>query len=153
MKLPQSKTPQIILIQDLHAHYGVQKNISGILEFLTKKLTFKIAVEGASGPIDSSVMALFPDEKIKLAASDYLMRQGELTGAEYFAVMHGLPQALTGVEDLNYYTLHRDLFRKTLADRDQLVHSLKTIQSDIAPLRKKLYSRHVRHIQRTHRRV
>src|SRR5262245_1985039 len=34
-----SKTPpQVILIQDLHAHYGAQKNIAGILEFLTKKL-------------------------------------------------------------------------------------------------------------------
>src|SRR5882672_2987692 len=29
----------VILIQDLHAHYGVQKNIAGILEFLSKKLS------------------------------------------------------------------------------------------------------------------
>src|SRR5262245_61792143 len=28
----------VILIQDLHAHYGAQKNIAGILEFLAKKL-------------------------------------------------------------------------------------------------------------------
>src|ERR1700687_3604105 len=89
-------TPLVILIQDLHAHYGVQKNIAGILEFLTRKLSspeatqqssspavtgrgsinnmmdprqghsgvtasglpFALAVEGASGPIDSSVLAL-----------------------------------------------------------------------------------------------
>jgi len=37
-------------------------------------------------------MALFPDEKVKLAASDYLMREGELTGAEYFAIQRGLPE-------------------------------------------------------------
>src|SRR5947207_2158212 len=28
------EAPLVILIQDLHAHYGVQKNIAGILNFL-----------------------------------------------------------------------------------------------------------------------
>ena len=169
--------PLVILIQDLHVHYGVQRNIAGILESLAKKLgkgdagtrghgdtentsdspsprvpasprlPFALAVEGASGPIDSSVMALFPDPKIKQEAADYLMREGELTGAEYFAVMRGLPRALTGAEDLRYYTIHRNLFRKTLADRSRLVRALRAIQSDIRPLRKKLYSSVVRKIQ------
>src|SRR5690348_14242064 len=53
----------VILIQDLHAHYGVQKNIAALLEFLSERLPYKspaagampfaLAVEGASGPIDS----------------------------------------------------------------------------------------------------
>ena len=141
--------PLVILIQDLHAHYGVQKNIAGILDFLSEKLSsslpgpsltrslaqpFALAVEGASGPIDSSVMALFPDQKIKLAASDYLMREGELTGAEYFAIQRGLPHLLVGAEDEKFYTVHRELFRKTLADRNELVASLKAIQHDIDDL-------------------
>src|SRR5579871_4124096 len=121
--------PLVILIQDLHAHYGVQKNIAGLLDFLSEKLSifssslpllrspappFALAVEGASGPIDSSVMALYPDEKIKLAAADYLMREGELTGAEYFAIKRGLPNFLVGAENEKYYLAHRELFRKTL---------------------------------------
>src|SRR5258708_26535376 len=81
---------RVILIQDLHAHYGVQKNIAGILDFLSTHLSspavvsggsmdprlrhsgmtadavpFALAVEGAQGPVDSSVMALFPDQEIK----------------------------------------------------------------------------------------
>jgi RNA polymerase sigma factor (sigma-70 family) len=166
--------PLVILVQDLHAHYGAQKNIAGLLEFLAKKLEpanrrpgdlaniavspprplapsprlpFALAVEGASGPIDSSVMALFPDPKIKQEAADYLMREGELTGAEYFAVMRGLPDALHGVEDLRLYTLHRDLFRKTLEDRQETVQALRKIQADLIPLRKKLYSDPVKAIQ------
>jgi len=31
--------PLVILIQDLHAHYGVQKNIAGLLDFLSNKLS------------------------------------------------------------------------------------------------------------------
>jgi hypothetical protein len=171
----EGEGPFVILIQDLHAHYGVQKNIAGLLDFLAEKLKaeqpkseqprggttntavppsgisaslhfrnlvvppsadppFALAVEGASGPIDSSVMALFPDEKVKLAASDYLMREGELTGAEFFAIKHGLPHLLVGVENEKYYLVHRDLFRKTLTDREELVKTLKGLQSDINAL-------------------
>jgi len=79
-------------------------------------------------------MALFPDEKIKLAASDYLMREGELSGAEYFAIKRGIPNLLVGAEDEKFYTVHRDLFRKTLADRQELVSTLKSIQHDINEL-------------------
>src|SRR5258708_13789880 len=32
------QVPQVILIQDLHANYGVQKNIAGILEFLSRRI-------------------------------------------------------------------------------------------------------------------
>jgi len=43
----------------------------------------------------------FSQPKIKQEAADYLMREGELTGAEYFAAMRGLPNALNGVEDMS----------------------------------------------------
>jgi len=160
--------PLIVLIQDLHAHYGAQKNIAGILDFLDKRLQknpplvpplskggaggfppFALAVEGASGPIDSSVMALFPDQKIKQSAADYLMREGELTGMEYFAVMKGLPNLLVGVEDSRYYNLHRDLFRKTLADRQELVGLLKGIDADIKPLENRFYGPSLQSFQKT----
>src|ERR1019366_7224886 len=43
-----SSTKQVILIQDLHAHYGVQKNIAGILDFLTTKLSSPAANQSSS---------------------------------------------------------------------------------------------------------
>src|SRR5690348_9095799 len=33
-----AKNPLVIVVQDLHSHYGVQKNIAGLLEFFSKKL-------------------------------------------------------------------------------------------------------------------
>src|SRR5258708_26557782 len=39
VRLSGSKNSKlVVLIQDLHAHYGAQKNIAGLLEFLTEKL-------------------------------------------------------------------------------------------------------------------
>jgi hypothetical protein len=149
------KSPLVILIQDLHAHYGVQKNIAGMLDFFTKKMDsktagqipFALGVEGAEGPIDTSLMALFPDAKLKQSALDFLMKQGELTGMEYFAAMHNQPQLLTGVEDIHYYTLHRDLFRKTLKERNELVGMLTVLQDELTPLRPRMYSPAVAEIQ------
>src|SRR6185437_5628600 len=82
--LTGSRLPEVILIQDLHVNYGGQKNISGLLEFLSQRLKggngetenrrngdqlfspsprfsvspflpFTVAVEGASGSRDSSI--------------------------------------------------------------------------------------------------
>jgi hypothetical protein len=146
------KAPLVVLIQDLHTHYGVQKNIAGLLDFLADHLSastsrrvktappFALAVEGASGPIDSSILANFPDAKVKEVASQFLMYKGELSGAEYFAVKHGQPKLLVGVENDQYYNLHRELFRKTYENRKKLVDTLSAIDHDIATLPRKLYS-------------
>ena|GEM_PF-6891592 len=157
----EPRVPLIILIQDLHAHYGVQKNIAALLEFFQKKISvaphpslspsptlpFAVAVEGAEGPVDNSVLALFPDHNVRMAASDYLMREGELTGADYFAINHGLPRALIGVENNQYYTLNRELFRKTLSARSELVHTLQTIQNELDHVASRICSKHVRGLE------
>ena len=155
---PSDKQKLVILIQDLHVNYGVQRNIAALLDFFAKKLPVKpttlgsslpytLAVEGASGPIDISVMALFPDQKIKQKALDYLMHEGELTGMEYFAAMRGVPNLLVGVEDGRYYNIHRELFRKTIENRIQLVHMLRGIQADIKAIGPNVYSKDLRSFQ------
>jgi hypothetical protein len=184
IKLSSNPQPLVILIQDLHAHYGVQKNIAKILDVLSTRLSlagvgtadaetrrhgdterkqdvsprppvpasprlpFALAVEGASGPIDTSALALFPDAQIKLRAADYLMREAELTGTEYFAIQKSLPRLLVGVEDERYYALHRDLFRKTYADREQLVQWLQGLRSELVFLGEQTYSKEIKNFRR-----
>lgn len=149
--------PKVVLIQDLHAHYGVQKNIAGILEFLQKKLSsyatqsappFVLAVEGAQGPLDSSALAHFPKDPFKEPALDYLMRQGELTGMEYFAALEGHSHLLVGVEDQRLYELHRKLFRNTYSKRQRLIQALQSVQTDIRSLRRVYYSREMFQVQK-----
>src|ERR1035437_7975816 len=52
---PTANGKLVILIQDLHAHYGAQKNISGILDFLSERLpkTSSSAATGG-GPMHGS---------------------------------------------------------------------------------------------------
>jgi hypothetical protein len=134
-------SPLVILIQDLHAHYGVQKNIAALLDFIRqKKGSFPLAVEGAQGPIDSSVLALFPNGPLKQQALDFLMRQGELTGMEYFAAQHRQSHLLVGVEDNRFYQAHRQLFRQTYPDRTELVHALQGLGADLDSLASRVSS-------------
>lgn len=171
---PGKKNPLVIIIQDLHINFDAQKNIAGLLEFLSEKLAsehrslgasgkevapthqgtdapmppFAVAVEGAQGPIDTSVLATFPDPKIKERAADYLMREGELTGAEYFAAKRGISNLLVGVENGTYYNLHRDLFRKTFNDRQTLVGILKALNHEFKALRKRTYGLKLQNLQK-----
>src|SRR5262249_16822176 len=70
---------------------------------------------------------------------------------EYFAAMRGVPNLLVGVEDGNYYTLHRDLFRKTFKDRERMVGMLKELESQIQLLKPRVFSRDLRHFDVKHR--
>jgi serine/threonine protein phosphatase PrpC len=151
--LKSDKAPTVVLIQDLHAHYQVQKNISAILNHLNvtlggreNKLPFKLAVEGASGSIVSSYIANYPESRAKRAALDKLMRQGDLTGAEHFALQHRLPYALVGVENADFYKTHRELFRTTIEQREQLVKSLKDVSNELQQTSKSILSSRVRRI-------
>jgi len=167
--------PKVILIQDLHAHYGAQKNIAKLLEFFDSRLRdsviprvrkgdstlrnsgisesppFALAVEGAEGPIDlSPLVGTVPglpeglSPALRNEALDYLMREGELTGMEYFAITHNQPHLLQGVEDFRYYNTHRELFRQTYEKREKLVLRLTAIQRDLQDLRPKVYSPELR---------
>src|SRR6185295_5165318 len=78
---------------------------------------------------------------------DALMKEGEMTGAEYFAVRRGLPNALVGVEDAKLYNVHRDLFRRTLAGRRELASELRGIRGELRLLSRRLFSPELRRLQ------
>lgn len=139
-----SQQPLVILIQDLHANYGVQKNITGLLEFLSTKFSsitpphphaptptrpFVVGVEGASGPLDHTLLAQFPNRLVAEKAAELLMRQAELTGAESYAVNTRQPWLLNGIENNVLYRRNLEVFRNTFAARQTMVSELQNIQT------------------------
>lgn len=95
----------LILIQDLHCNYEVQKNIQGILQRLTRQdnQLKLVTVEGASGIIPTLDIGLIKDTPAKRAVADYFVAQGKLTGADYFAVCDDLSIELYGAEEAKLY--------------------------------------------------
>ena len=77
----------VVLIQDLHANVGVQKNIAAILYRLlhmNKSQTLLVCVEGASGEGDVSLLRSLP-RFIRHGFEALLLHRAYLTGAELAA--------------------------------------------------------------------
>jgi hypothetical protein len=141
------KSQLVVQIQDLHANYGVQTNIVKLLEFLDSRLgegNYRVAVEGAQGPISITELARIADHDLKTKVCDRLMKDAELTGTEYFSIVRGRPNLLWGVEDQRYHHANIALFQATYRGKQQLARTLSQLQSDLQPIKEKFYSRVMR---------
>ncbi len=104
IKYERHQGPLVILIQDLHCNYEVQMNIAKLIEKLSQEQDLNlVAVEGSSQPINATEIRSFPLKKIREEVSDYFVRQGKLTGAEYCAATGKNPIRLEGIEDPGLY--------------------------------------------------
>ncbi len=83
---PPRPDPRLVLhVQNAHANYGAQMKIKELLQYLHKTYGFKtIFVEGASEDLNPDYLRMFPDRERNMKLADFLMQQGELTGAELF---------------------------------------------------------------------
>lgn len=124
----------VVIIQDLHCHPGVQKNISEILSRLHKDYNIKnIFVEGASGDFDTGWLSSMQDREFSLKAADALLAAGRLTGSEYFAYKNGRDDLLKGMENK----------REHLRNLERLVSIVgygKDIQAVLSGMEKELAS-------------
>ncbi|MFC2062229.1 hypothetical protein ACFLUV_06930, partial [Elusimicrobiota bacterium] len=120
--------PGVILIQDLHANYEVQKNILAILNYIDKNHGIdRIGVEGNSEKVDVSLIASIPDNNIKAGVIDYFMQKGYVTGAENFTSYRKIP-VLDGLEEEELYQKDKTLLLSSLNHRPDIIQYLERIK-------------------------
>ncbi|MFH1416153.1 MAG: cyclic nucleotide-binding domain-containing protein [Elusimicrobiota bacterium] len=125
------KYPMVILIQDLHANFEVQKNISGILEHIdTNYGISKIGLEGSPSDkkIDFSIVSSIPNASRKEESVDFFMKNGLIKGAEGFAALKKNSPPVYGIEDSELYDKNRDVLLSSLNNREQVVEYLQRIK-------------------------
>lgn len=125
----------IICIEDLHCHYEVQKNIASILGQLTKNQGIRlVGLEGGSGQVDLGPLKTFPVAWLRQLAADYFMKQGKVTGAEYFVSGRDTAVELFGVEN---EALYQQAYHKVKAflnlETQGLMADLQGLLSDLKP--------------------
>jgi hypothetical protein len=126
----------VILIEDLHANYGVQKNIMGMLSFIQPRVTagdrpMILGAEAAWGPIDTSYFRNITP-KVRKAMCDIFLKEAEISATEHFAVTSEKPVQLVGVDSKEDYLLHRDLIRRSMAARLKLADKVDSLRASIA---------------------
>jgi len=127
----EHQNESIIIVQDFHGNEEVQKNCAAILRRYRNWLNgkdFLISTEGAAGFIDYSVPASMPEAPIREKVFSILLRDGQINGAEYYAITRKDPVLIYGAEDEAAYVRNLELYRK--AQR-----SLSDIRNTLAPLK------------------
>lgn len=132
----------IIHIQDAHASLSAQYSIVDLLDDLSKnyELDF-VALEGAEGYIDTSMLGTMPDKEIRRSTADILMREGRMSAGEFFAVTSDRKSlSVYGVEDNDLYRKNLDSFRDVAASRATVLSLVRKFKEQIQGLEKKVYS-------------
>lgn len=94
----------VVFVQDLHCNNEVQHNLARLIDGLARRHGLPlVGVEGASQAINVTKLSTFPKDSVKRWAADYLVKQGKLTGPEWYAALGGRKIALEGVETASLY--------------------------------------------------
>ncbi|MBF0216981.1 MAG: hypothetical protein HQL30_08325, partial [Candidatus Omnitrophica bacterium] len=122
----------IIHIQDAHCDYAAQLRISSMLEYLNKKYGVdRVYMEGGAGEYDLSVFDTTDNGKIKQAVAENFMKNGELSGAEYYAVTNPGKVTLMGIEYPDLYIKNLDAYRDILPYRSGARKALEDLYAGL----------------------
>ncbi|MBL7069691.1 MAG: hypothetical protein ISS34_07530, partial [Candidatus Omnitrophica bacterium] len=131
----------IIYIQDAHCNYAAQKAISNIIGHLNEEYGIDlISLEGGAGDYDLSLFTDIENEDTRGRVSDYFMKQGRVSGPEFFAINNPGKVKLYGVEDADLYIKNLDVYRDSLKYVTDTNNALNYISSRIEELKKHIYT-------------
>ncbi|MDR1195874.1 MAG: hypothetical protein LBL00_05295, partial [Endomicrobium sp.] len=132
----------VVNIQDLHSHPQVQKNISNIIKLFDKEFGVKnVYLEGAYGQVDTSWLAGISNKDQREKIMDALVREGRLTGAEYYSVESGRTDVIKGLEDKDEYLANLKRFGDILNSQEEISLILSSIGQDLDALKKTYFNK------------
>ncbi|MDD3089406.1 MAG: hypothetical protein PHT95_05625, partial [Candidatus Omnitrophica bacterium] len=139
-----SKSDDVIIhIQDAHASLAAQHSIAGLLDSLVTNYNLSvIALEGATGYVDTSVLKTFPDKDIKNSTAEFLMREGHMSAGEFFAITHDSSEvSLYGIENDDLYKANVESFRRVAEERALEIQEVNKLAGEIETIAAKACSK------------
>ena len=131
----------IIHIQDAHCNLEAQTNIAKIMRRLKKHGRMDIVlVEGAQGTVDPSPLKDFPDNKAKKIVSEYLLKNSDISGSEYFSVLSPEEITMFGVEDRGIYEKNLSALLHLIDFKDENNSILDKLEKFVLDYHDKLYT-------------
>jgi len=142
-----SRDELIINIQDAHDSLSAQYSIVDILDTLVKEYNLSlVALEGSSGYIDTSLLKTFPIEEIRKDTADELMKKGELSAGEFFSIVGDNDIELYGIEDNSLYKEHVELFKQTIAKREDNLKTINSLADALTDIKDAIYPERVKEL-------
>lgn len=130
----------MVVIQDLHCHAEVQKNIRDILAYINGRFPVsRIFLEGSSGRVDTSWLNAVDDKQSRAQILQSLTDQGKLTGAEYYAAESGRSDIVYGLENSRVHAANVLKLNRILEAQPRIRELLALLADEMAPM-KEAYS-------------
>ena len=136
------KRPTIIHIQDAHCNYAAQKRIAEIVDYLNKEYGIDtVNLEGGAKDWEPSIFTGIRDKSIREKISDHFVKEGFLTGAEYFAINNPGKIDIWGIEDTKLYINNLKAYRNSLKYKDRADKYISSLVRAINTLKLNIYSK------------
>ena len=127
----------IINIQDLHCDYSVQKNVSSLIDEISKKYKIDdVYVEGGIGNIDTTFLASI-DPEYRQNILENLLKTGKLTGTEYYSITSNKTNLLKGLEEKDIYLENLARLNKIIKSKDEISEHFSKVDEEIELLKAK----------------
>ncbi|MFH1878325.1 MAG: hypothetical protein ABH883_05920, partial [Candidatus Omnitrophota bacterium] len=140
----------IIHIQDAHASLSAQYSIAALLDSLVTDYNLSVvALEGASGYVDTSLLKTFPDKDIRKDTAEFLMREGRMSAGEFFAITRDDSEiCLYGVEDDELYRANARSFKDAVKRQDLFAGEIASFKKELGALEEVVFSDQIRDFTR-----
>lgn len=143
-----SSSKLLIHVRDAHCNYEAQGNIAKVIDnFVSSNGLSFVAVEGAEGGLDYSLLRSFPNYDVLSNASDSIMKLGRLTGAEYANINSRKDFELFGAEDMKVYKSNLNNFRNTLKYKKEGVEFVAQIKDALNTLKANMYTPELKELE------
>ena len=105
----------VVHLQDAHCNSFAQYKISGIIDYMNNEYGINVInLEGGVGDYDLSVFTSISDGAIREEVADHFVKNGEINGAEFYAINNPDRVQLWGVEDRELYLKNLKIYRDSL---------------------------------------
>lgn len=132
----------IIHIQDAHCNYAAQNSIEGIIGSITATHgnVDLLSLEGGTGDYDLSLFTGITDPGVREKVSDYFVREGRVSGAEFFAINNPERLKVFGIEDESLYMGNLNTYRSSLPSREEADRNIDRLSAMIDSFKQKVYT-------------
>ena len=132
----------IVHVRDSHARLSAQYAIADILDDFSKNHGLElVALEGAAGFLDTSLLAQFPVRETRKSVAEYLLRENKISAPEYYSILFQSKTPLYGAEDENLYRQNLEVFKVLAERRASIEKELTKFRSRLQALKARIYSK------------
>ena len=136
-----SKDQTVLIVQDAHSIPEAQENIRAILNESQKQAGVRlVALEGATGELDTQIFKSFPDKKKMKEVLQYYQNNGELAGGASAALWDETPAVYAGLEDAALFEQGVGLYLKSLQNQTEISLKITSLEKQLGLDKEKAYT-------------